>query len=226
MATTRAFVALTSVVLLSASACSSDQANFGLTSEGTPTTAEPSTATEASTTSTTDATTTAAEPSTTTQASTTSTAATTSTAVVSERAQAEAEIRQVVTDWYEFLIDTSKGEEGLNLDGTTGLLRRRLVESAERRTAQGQIVRATTPSPIEIAQVRISLEEGTAEADACTGSTYEYLDAETLEVIATDDPSITLTSLFQLRLVEGEWKITEWISSDVAGDPKPCEIQK
>jgi hypothetical protein len=204
-ATTKLTVALTLGLLLVASACSNgSDDDLDLTAETTSTTAEASTTTEASTTSTTEATTT----------------------TLSERGQAEAEIRQVVTGWYEILIDTSKGEEGLNLDGTTGLLRRRLVESAERRTAQGQIVRATTPSPIEVTRVRISLEEGTAEADACTGSTYTYLDAETLEVIAADDPTITLTSLFQLQLVDNEWKINEWISSGVDGNPTPCEIQR
>jgi hypothetical protein len=204
-ATTKLTVALTIGLLLVASACSNNSDDdLDLTAETTSTTAEASTTTEASTTSTTEATTT----------------------TLSERGQAEAEIRQVITGWYEILVDTSKGEEGFGLEGTTGLLRLRVIESAERRTAEGQIVRATTPSPIEITRVRINLEDGTAEADACTGSTYEFLDAETLEVITADDPTITLTSLFQLQLIDGEWKIYEWIPSDVAGNPTPCEIQR
>jgi hypothetical protein len=224
-AITKVFVALTSLLLLSANACSSVQADSGLTSERTPTTEKPST-TEASTTSTTETTTTTAEPSTTTQASTTSTTATTATALVSERAQAEAEIRQVVTDWFEFLTDTSKGEVGFGLEGTTGLLRLRLQQLGESTTARGEILRATTPSPIEITSVRITFERGIAEVDACTGSTYQLLDAETLEVIESDDPTSTHTSLFQLQLVDGEWKINEWLPSGNTGEAVPCEIQR
>jgi hypothetical protein len=197
-ATTKLTVALTVGLLLVAGACSNGSDDLDLTNETTSTTAE------ASTTSTTEATTT----------------------TLSEREQAEAEIRQVVTDWYEFPIDSSQGEEGLGLEGTTGLLRLRIVESLAQLEADGEIMRATVTPPIEITRVRISLAEGTAEVDACTGPALELVDAETLEVIDTDDPENTLTSLFQLQLVENEWKINEWISSDVAGDPDPCEIKR
>jgi hypothetical protein len=201
-ATTKPTAALTAALLLAASACSnSDAPDIDLVAEPTTTT-------------------------TTTQPLPSSTAAASApeapTTTPSERDQAEAEIRQVITNWYEFPIDTSKGEEGLGLDGTTGPLRQRILESAKRRTAEGEILRSTAPHPIEITTVKINLEEGTAEADACTGSAAELLDAETLEVITTDDPDLTHTSRFYLQLVDEQWTIHEWLAR--SANPIPCEV--
>jgi hypothetical protein len=206
-ATTKLTVALTVGLLLAARACSNgSDDDLDLTIEPTPTTAKaPTTTTEVST-------------------STEASAAEATTTTLSERGQAEAEIRQVVTDWYQFPMDTSKGEEGLNLKGTTGLLRLRILESAEQLEAEGEVMRSTGTPRIEITRVQISLAEGTAEVDACIGPSLELVDAETLEVIQSDNPNNTLTSLFQLQIIEGQWQINEWISSDVAGDPDPCEV--
>ena len=160
---------------------------------------------------------------TTTPPSTTTTGAPSTTQ--SERELAEAEIRRVVIEWYEFPVDTSRGEEALGVEQTTGLLRQRLLESLDQLEADGQIMRMNSTPPIEITAITIDLEDGTAEVDACTGPAAELVDAETLEVIAADDPTDTATSVFQLQLIDGKWLINEWLASGRDdGNRIECEI--
>ncbi len=168
----------------------------------------------ASSTSTTDATTTSS--STTTESPPTT---------LSDEAIAEAEIRRVVTEWYQFPIDTSRDDNELRLEALTGLLRQRVAESDAQYAAEGVIHRSTGPAPIEIAGVDIDLIAGIAEVEACTGSADEFVDAETLEVLGVDDPEKTSTSVFQLQLVDEQWKINEWLPSELTpGGIVACEI--
>ncbi|MEM7274264.1 MAG: hypothetical protein AAF547_14370 [Actinomycetota bacterium] len=204
-ASTGRLMAIAVAVSLTIAACTDADDDIG---------AELDAAAEAAETSTTVTT---AAPSTTTSEATTTT--------LSERAQAEAEIRQVVTEWYEFPVDTSQGEEALGVEQTTGLLRQRLLESLVLLEADGQILRISSIPPIEITSIAIDLENGTAEVDACTGPAAELVDAETLEVIAADDPTDTAESMFQLQLVDGTWLISDWIASGRAdGNRIKCEI--
>jgi len=200
-ATTGRLLALAVAFLLIAAACSDADDDIG---------AELDAAATSSTTTTPPSTTTTTEPTTTT---------------LSDLELAEAEIRDVVTEWYQFPVDYALGEAGLRLEQTTGILRQRILESAAQLDAEGQILRALDVSPIEITAVRVSLEKGTAEVDACTASADGLLDAETLEVIAADNPNDASTSVFQLQLIDGQWKINEWISSALDGDPIDCEVQ-
>lgn len=196
-------IALVVAFLLAATACSNADDD---------TQAELDAAAEAAVTSTT------APPSSTTTTEPTST-------TLSDLEQAEAEIRQVVTEWYQFPLDYSLGDEGLGLEQTTGLLRQRIIESAAQLEAEGQTLRSTEPSQIQITGIDIDLAGGAAEAEACTGSGTELVDTETLEVINSGDASETLTSVFQLRLVDGEWKIYEWLPSVLNGGAIECEIE-
>ena len=201
-ATTGRLIAGAVLLLLVAAACSDTEDDLG---------AAPDVTAEAQ--STTSAT--AAPP--------TSTSETTAT-TLSDREQAEAEISRVVIDWYQFPIDTSQGNDDQRLEPLTGLLRQRVAESDARFEEDGVIRRSRQPAPIEIVAITADVEDGTAEVEACTGSADEFLDAETLEVLGADDPEDTSTSTFHLRAVDGQWKISEWISSGVDGDPIECEI--
>ncbi|MEM9565736.1 MAG: hypothetical protein AAGA93_24160, partial [Actinomycetota bacterium] len=162
----------------------------------------------------------------TTEPTTTSSSTTTepTTTTRSEEEAARAEIERVVTEWYQFPIDYSLGEEGLGLEQTTGLLRQRILESAAQLEAEGQVLRSLGVARIEITGINVDLEDGTAEVDACTGSSAELLNAETLEVITRTEPD-TSTSLFQLRFEAEQWKISEWVSSGVDGDPISCDAE-
>lgn len=204
-ATTGRLVALTVAFLLAAAACSNADDDIG---------AELDAEAEAAATSTT---TTAAPSSTTTTEPTTTT--------LSELELAEAEIRQVVTEWHLFPVDYSLGEEGLRLEQTTGLLRRRIIESAAQLEAEGKAIRSTETARIEIIGLDVDLADGTAEVQACTGSGSELVDLETLEVLDSGEASDTFISAFQLQIVEGQWKINEWLPSALNGGPIDCEVE-
>lgn len=203
-ATTGRLIAFAVGILLATAACSNADDDIGAELDAAAEAAE----TSSTTTTTRPSTTTTSEPSSTT---------------LSELEAAEAEIRQVVIEWYEFPLDYSLGEEGLGLEQTTGLLRQRIIESAAQLEAEGQILRSAAPARIEIVTVDIELEDGMAEVEACTAASAELLDADTLEVINATDPAPS-TSSFQLQLVEEEWKISEWVASGVEGTPIECEI--
>lgn len=165
---------------------------------------------EAATTATTD------DPPTTTTESTSTT--------LSELEQAEAEVARIVTEWYRFPIDTSLGEAGYGLDGTTGLLRRRIVEFNAQLAADGQFMRTTEPGRIDVTAVSVDLTSGTAEVETCNASSTELVDAETNEVLASEEPTFATTSVFQLQLTDGSWLINEWLPSQATDDPVECEI--
>jgi hypothetical protein len=200
-ATIGRFFAPILVLLLAASACSGNNDDIGTLPE-TPTTPSTVTTTSSSTTTTT-------EPTTTT---------------LSEIEAAEAEIRAIVIEWYTFPVDTSRGDEVLRAEQTTGLLRQRILEAAGQLEADGQILRSVGDARIEIAAVSVDLDKGIAEVDACTGSGSELVDADTLEVISGGGPITTSTSIFQLQLESGVWKINEWLPSELNGGAVACEV--
>lgn len=199
-ATTGRLIAPILALVLIASACSGNNDDIGTLPEA-PTT--PSTA------STTSSSTTTTEPTATT---------------LSELETAEAEIRAIVIEWWQFPIDYSLGEEGLGLGPTTGLLRQRIVEFANQMASDGLTLRSAETARIEISDVEVNLDDGFAEVDACTGSSDETIDAETLEVLEVGDIEDTYSSVFQLQLIDGEWKISEWLPSGVDGPSIDCEI--
>jgi len=203
-ATTGRLLALAVAFLLAAAACSDGDDDVGAELD-----AEADAAATSSTTT--------APPS-----STTTTEATSTT--LSDLELAEAEIREVVTEWYQFPIDTSQDDSDSRLDFLTGLLRQRVIESNTRLETDGVIRRSRLPAPIEITGVAVELDDGTAEVEACTGSADEFVDAETLNVISADDPGDTTSSAFQLQLIDGQWKIAEWISSASGDEPITCEV--
>jgi hypothetical protein len=171
-----------------------------------------------------EAVTTASVSVTTTTIATPSTTEPTST-TLSELELAEAEVQRIAIEWYQAPIDTSAEDDGPRLDLLTGLLRQRVTEFEADLKSRGRIHRARAgAAPIEITDVTVDLKAGTAEIEACTGSADEFLDAETLEVSSADDPSDLSTSKFQLELVDGEWKINEWLPSGNSGDVEVCEI--
>jgi hypothetical protein len=112
----------------------------------------------------------------------------------------------------------------LGLDGTTGPLRQRIIENGTQLERDGQILRSPSVAPIEITRIKINLDEGVAEVDACTSSATQLLDAETLDVITEGDPTDTATSRFELRLIDNRWLINEWFASGFEGNPVRCEI--
>lgn len=187
-------------VALSAAACSSggDEPDLGLESG------------ESSTT-------------TTTSAPTTTTAETTTT--LSEQAQAEADVAQVVTDYWLTEIDTAEGE--LGLEYLTGLIETRTQQWAEGLTATGQTLRDFEGQKrIEISRVQVDLGAGTAEVEACMGSGSEVLDIETLEQIEIgSNPDFLSTSVLLVEQTAAGWKIGEMFPTAATGSPELCEIE-
>ena len=161
----------------------------------------------------------------TTEATTTTTTEPTTT-TLSELQLAEAEVERVAVEWYTFPIDTSvEGNAEQELEFLTGILRQRAIDTDASYQADGLIRRVVEPPPIRINDVTVDLDAGTAEIGACTGATDLFLDAESLELVFADDPGFTTTSVFQLQLVDGNWKINEWLPSDFApSGPVTCEI--
>ena len=167
-------------------------------------------------------TTSTSESTTTTEPTTTTTEATTTT--LSEREQAEVEIRQVVTDWWQLEYDTSQDGGEPRLEALTGLLRQRVAEGQASYEERGVAQRAVEPGPIEITSIEVDMTAGSAEVDACAGLTIEFFRGETGELLDDDDPDEPFVSEFQLQLVDGEWKISEWLSTALEGNPMFCEV--
>lgn len=161
---------------------------------------------------------------TTTEATTTTTEATTTT--LSEQAKAEADVAQLVTDYWLTEIDTSKGEVGLEF--MTGLIKLRTQQWAEGLTEGGETLRDFAGQKrIEIQRVDVDLESGTGEVTACMGSGSEVLDLETLERVEIgSDPDFLSTSVLLVELTSQGWKINEMFASAATGSPELCELEQ
>jgi hypothetical protein len=170
------------------------------------------------------------DPSSTTTSSTVSVSSSTSEAVtttsLSELGAAEAEVARVVEEWWVEPFDTSLGEEGLALEQTAGLLRQRTIELPARYEEAGQIHRSRGGDRIEIRAIGLDLDNGQAEVEACAGADYETVDAETGEVLVSDDPEYLTISDFYVQLIEGDWKIVEWVPTQNSDNPGvECEFE-
>ncbi len=170
--------------------------------------------------------TTANTSSTTTTIEATTTTAATTTTTLSEQDEAEAEVEQLVIDWWTAPADGSKGEEQEHLQYLTGLLEKRSNDYDTQLANEGQILFSDGDRPIEVTEVQIDLDAGSGEIDACTGDNASLVDAETGETIGTpSDPTNTWTSEFQVERTDDGWKISEWYASFNTGDPIECTIE-
>jgi len=157
--------------------------------------------------------------------STTATSAEPAT-TLSELAEAELEVERVVEEWFVMPFDTSQGEAGLALEPLTGLIRQRRIDRAAQREADGQIERARGGDRIEVTNVEVDLAGGEAVVEACHGSDYEVVDAETGESLAADNPESLSTGEFFVELTSSGWKINEWYPSRATGEPIECEFEE
>lgn len=156
----------------------------------------------------------------TTEATTTTTEATTTT--LSEQAQAEADVAQLVTDFWLAPFDTSQNEYGAEY--LTGLIAIRSAEYAESVTAEGQVAREIGQKTIEVTQVEVDLEAGQGTVDVCAGSYGEIVDLETLEQLAVEDPTYLTTSVYHVELTNDGWKISDLFPSQATNSPQLCEV--
>ncbi len=162
---------------------------------------------------------------TTIEATTTTTTATTTT-TLSEQDAAEAEVEQLVIDWWTAPADSSQGENQEHLQYLTGLIRKRSIDSSTARTEDGQILVSNGDRPIEITDVLVDLETGRGELDACIADNAYFLDSETGEKVGEEgDPSFSFTSEFLVELTDDGWKIHEWYPSYNTGNPIECTIE-
>lgn len=195
---TRAITALI-VALLVVSACSNDDDIADLPPE------DPSTTTTSSTTST--------------QPTTTSSTTTT----LSETQAAEAEIEQLLIDWW------TGADDGLGPDGgteyLTGLIETRVSELAAEEQAQGYESSNSQNSVIQVTSIAVDLEQGTAEATSCTGSAVIQRSSADNAIVFADDPTFLFTSDWIVVLTDEGWKISDWFPSANADEPEPCTIE-
>ena len=169
----------------------------------------------------------AAETSTTTTPAdtTTTTTAPATTTTLSDLQQAEAEVERVVVEWYTFPADTSQeGNAEEFISYLTGLQRQRVIEWYDGLERDGLIRRVFQEPPMKVTDIAVDLVEGSARVDVCDGSADEIVDAATLEVLETGDPDQTFAGHYQLLLVEGEWKISNVLSTQFSEDPAACEV--
>ena len=169
----------------------------------------------------------AAETSTTTTPADTTTTTTppATTTTLSDLQQAEAEVERVVLAWHTFDIDTSvdsNTEEYLDL--LTGLQRQRVVEWYEDLAEAGAIRRSARPAPIEILSTSVDVDGGQGRIEVCIGSANEFVDAETLEILEVSDPDVTHLGEYELQVVNGEWKISNALTTALTDDPVECEV--
>ena len=170
---------------------------------------------------------TAASPSTSTTTTTVETTTTTTaptTTTLSEQDKAEAEVEELVTEWFLRPYDSSKGEGWDRTENLTGLVRQRSLDVVEEFTSKGQLVRSGGGERIEITGVELDLEAGTGAVGTCAGSDSEIVDLETQEVLVSDDPNYLSTGEFLVELTDDGWKINEWYPTDATDDPVECEF--
>jgi hypothetical protein len=182
----RAITALI-VALLAVSACSSNDDIADLPPKNPSTTATPSTS------------------------STSPTPTPSTTTTLSETEAAEAEIEQLLTDWWTGAYD-GQGQDG-GLEYLTGLIALRVTERVADYTAAGDETVNSQDSVIEIVTVAVDLEAGTGEATSCGGSSVLRRNIETGSVVFEDDPDFQFTSDWSLELTDDGWRIAEWIPS-------------
>ena len=170
---------------------------------------------------------TAISPSTSTTATTVETTTTTTaptTTTLSEQDKVEADVEELVTEWFLKPFDTSKGVDGNDLEDLTGLLRQRSIELVDEMTSNGQVLRSRGGERIEITHVEVDLNAGQGTVDACTGSDVEIFVTETQEVLVSDDPDYLTTGEFLVELTDDGWKINEWYPTQATDDPVECEF--
>ncbi len=146
------------------------------------------------------------------------------TTTVPEEEKAEADIEELVTDWYLQPFDTSNGVGGNRTENLTGLLRQRIIELVDELTSRGELVRSGGGERIEVIGVEVDLEASTGAVDVCNGSDSEVVVIETEEVLSSDDPNSLSTGEFLVELTDDGWKIDEWYPSRATGDPVECEF--
>ncbi len=159
--------------------------------------------------------------------STTSTEATaTTTATLSEQDKAEAEVEQLVIDWWTSPIDSSLGEDEPRHAYVTGLLRKRSIDNGNELAIEGQSLFGEGDGRIQVTEVLIDLDAGRGELNACTGDDSSIVDAATGEPVSEiGDPSFTFTSEFLVELTDDGWRIHEWYPSYNTGNPIECTIE-
>lgn len=177
---------------------------------------------------TTESTPAAAEPTTTAAATTATTASTTEapTTTLSESQLAQAAAAEVVVTWWQLPYDSSQDMSAV-YELETGLQLQQSTEYYAGLADRGRIERNPAQSPIEITSVSVDLDQGTAEINACTQNTHEFIDAETGEPIESPDADFPFMSRFLLTQVDGEWKINAWVPSVTEppfDDDQKCEI--
>lgn len=166
------------------------------------------------------------DPSTTTSSSTTSTQPTTTsstTATLSETQAAEAEIEQLLIDWWTKSFD-GEGEDG-GPEYLTGLLALRFTELVAATEANGNRGVNSQNSVIDVTSVAVDLAAGTGEATSCGGSAVLEVNRDTNEVVVDADPTFQFTSDWQLQLTEDGWRIAEWIPSANLAEPVLCTVE-
>ena len=158
-----------------------------------------------------------------TTTTTTRTTPTTTGTTRSELAEAEAEIEAAIVGWWTHDTDTSLGEAGLPLQFLTDPMRRRVAELGQRRDDDGNVQRARGNASIRLIDLRVELTAGQAEIDVCARGDDEVVDAESGEVLAADGDQAFIGLVFA-ELVEGEWKLRDFLSTQAGDDPEECEV--
>ena len=155
-------------------------------------------------------------------APTTSTTVASST-TLSEQAQAEAEIEEVITAWWTEGNGSPDPEQGLEY--LTGQIARRVVESRAREAEEGYFIMTSGGSVIEVTLIEVDIDKGEATAYSCGGFDTSRFDIETLEPLKEpEDPTNQSTSEWTIELTPEGWKITNWYPSYNTGDPVECTI--
>lgn len=167
------------------------------------------------------------EPTTTTSTSATSestTTASSTTTVLSETEVAEAEIEQLITEYWMNRFDP-EGADDEGQQYLTGILATRTAENRAEREAQGQQLVEQGRSAIQITSVEAALDAGTGLATSCSGSDTALVDAETGEILGRDDPDFQFTSEWLVQQTDEGWKISEWYPSALTDSPELCAVE-
>lgn len=156
---------------------------------------------------------------------TTTTEVTTSTLTPAQQevTDAETEIEQVVTSWLTYPFDSSKGEDGLPLEHTTGLLRERILGNQQQLEEDGQIRRSRGNDQVDVLSIELDAAAGSAEVEICGSPDHEFVDAETGEVVLTDDPRPSTATVIVSLTADG-WKVGDLFASLATENPEFCTL--
>ena len=144
-----------------------------------------------------------------------------------KQAATETELEQLVTNWYTFERDTSKGvEQGMPIQFTTGELKQRHTETVDKNTQNKVTLRSFAPNELRIIDITIDSDGTTAEILFCGIGKGELIDNQTDLVIAKDDGDAWNNTAFA-RLEDGSWLLYEFESDEALGAEnggEQCEI--